>query len=534
MVRTAKRDADPAKALRRAGTEHFNGGRFARALDCFRRARALGDRAPELSGFIVQALVSSGEDAVRAELAADPRRAEARLAMMESLRRSGQQALSAGDPARAESLAREALSLRPGRQARAGLLALLRACGDAERYAGRLERAARIFREVLARDAGDASSRLSLAAVARAQGKRALERRLLARAVSLDRGGLRPADRFRALMKLGEFRGAVEQAEAILDAGATLSDTRIFWDPWEWDDRRPRGDRRAAVGRLERALAGSKGPWLDFYRAELLGPEGLDSYARLAEHPRERYGWMYAKAGLAALCAGRFELAVERLEAAGRSSPADWRARGFLAEAHLCLKRPDRARAQLDRALREAPPEEAAQALAWRGALELWLGRYEEALELLSQARRAGAPCAYCWRAAALLKLGRVEQAVAALDETIVRFPRDFEAYVWRGEARRLLGRHEEALRDLDEAGLNDPRREPPVWLWALVNRALVKSALGDRAGFDADFASLPPPFRDGLRTMTGLCEPRALLLAALERARGWRREEYGQAIWMS
>lgn len=527
-------DAELARALRADGTAHFNGGRFARALECFRRARSLGDRAPELSGFIAQALLSSGEEAVRAALAAEPRAAEARLALAEVLRRRGQAVLSAGDPAGAERLAREALAGRPGRDARRGLLDLLRACADAHRYAGRISDAERIYRGLLALDPRDAASCASLAGLARARGRAARERLLLARALRLDRGALKPVERFRALVKLGDYRRAVEQAEAILDAGATLSDARTFWDPWEWDDRRPRADRLIILRRLERALRGAPGPWLDYYRAELAGPDGLSSFERLAAFPRRRYGWMYGKAGLAALCAGRFERAAEWLELAGRSEPADWRARGFLAEALLCLKRPKEAAAQLDRACAEAPSDEAAQALAWRGALDLWLGRYEEALGRLDEARRAGAPCADCWRGAALLKLGRLEDALAALDETIARYPRDFEAYVWRGEALRLLGRHQEALRDLNEEGLAAPRREPPAWLWALVNRALVKAALGDDAGSRADYAALPPAFTAGLRARTGLSEPRALLLAALDAARGWRREEYGQAIWMS
>lgn len=538
MRRSPKKDArtpsnaDQARALRLAGTAHFNGGRFARALECFQGARALGDRAPELSGFIAQALISSGEDAVRAALAADPRAAEARLALAESLRRRGQAALSAGRPAVAERLAREALAGRPAPDARRGLLDLLRACGDAQRYAGRLPEAARIFRGLLALDPRDAASCASLAAIARARGRTARERLLLARALRLDRGALKPADRFRALMKVGEYRRAIAQAEKILDAGATLSDARAFWDPWEWDDRAPRADRLSVLRRLERALRGATGPWLDYYRAELGGPDALAAFERLSAFPRRRYGWMYGKAGLAALCAGSFGKAVEWLELSVRSEPADWRARGFLAEALLCLKRPEDAVAQLDRACSEAPSDEAAQALAWRGALDLWLVRYDEALGRLEEARRAGAPCADCWRGAALLKLGRLDEALAALNETIARYPRDFEAYVWRGEALRLLGRPREALRDLDEG--SGPRREPAAWLWALVNRALVKEDSGDEKGSRADFAALPPSFVEGLRARTGLTEPRALLLAALDRARGWRREEYGQAIWMS
>ena len=116
----------------------------------------------------------------------------------------------------------------------------------------------------------------------------------------------------------------------------------------------------------------------------------------------------------------------------------------------------------------------------------------------------------------------------------MARFPRDFEAYVWRGEARRELGLYREALKDLNEESLAHKKREPPIWLWALVNRALVKAALGDAAGLRADFDALPSYFTEYLRAKTGLGDPEALLKASLELSRGFRREEYRQAIWMT
>lgn len=564
-----------AAALRREGTACFNAGRHDEALECFRRARELGDRSPELRVFIAHALNAAGrsgeavaefasllkdhprhpalktglapvmlhperlpeaERALRAALAADPRDGGARAGLVEVLRMRGQGALSAGEPWTAEALVREALARRPrGETARRRVLDVLRSCGSAYLFAGRLEDAARVFRGLLRSAPRDARARLGLAAVMRARAEHEKERRILS-GTDLAAAPVAPRDRFRSLMKLGHYKRAIAEAERILDAGATLDDIRTFWDPWEWADRRPRSDRLKALARLERALGPRpRTPWLHYYRAELLGPEkGMAHFEAIAAYPRKRYGWMFSKAGLAAHCAARFDVAARWFRIALGSKPADWRTNGFLAEAYVCLGRPQEAIAEMDAALAGAPPEDAGQVLAWRGALDLWLGRYEEALARLEEACRLDAQCAFCWRAAALLKLGRPAEALAGLDETLARFPRDFEAYVWRGEAKRELGLYQEALKDLNEETIVDEKREPPIWLWALVNRALVKAALGDAAGLRQDFDALPAYFTDYLRAKTGLEEPEALLKASLDLSRGFRREEYRQAIWMT
>jgi len=507
-----------ASGERRAGVAHFNAGRFDAASACFRRARALGDRSAELTLFLAHARNSSG-----------------RPARIEDLRRRAQAALSAGDASAAQALVREALALRPRAASRRGVVDVLRACGDAHLFANRHADAAAVYRALLKDDPRDARACLGLAAVMRASARPASERALLARALLHDRGSLPRADRFRALMKLGRHKAAVVEAERILDAGPTLEDIRVFWDPWEWDDRLPRAARRLELGRLERSLGKrARGPWLHYYRAELLGPEGLNHFEALEGFPRKRYGWMFAKAGLAALCAMRFEQAAAWLKLALKGKPADWRTNGFLAEAYLCLRRPKEALAEMAKAARSAPPDDAGQVLAWRGAVDLWLGRYEEALARLDRACRLDAPCAFGWRAAALLKLGRPAEALEKLDETLRRFPRDFESYVWRGEAKRELGLHAEALKDLNEEFLKDPAREPSMWLWALINRALVKAALGDEAGLEKDFDAVPSYVVEHLRARTGLTDKAALLRAGLVLSRGFRREEYRQAIWMT
>jgi tetratricopeptide (TPR) repeat protein len=566
-----KRKGSGAAAARRAGTAHFNGGRHEKALSCFRRAFALGDRGPELRTFIAHALNSCGrteeaiaefsavtrdfpayrgaglapvallperlpgvEKALREALAADPRNGGARLGLLEVLRVRGQAALTGGDPGAAEKLLREALALKPRRDAaRLKALEVLRSCGLSHLLGGRLDEAERVFRGLLKDDSRDARACLSLAAVMRARARPVEERRLLSRALRLERGELPRADRFRALMKLGRHKEAVAAAERILDEGPSVNDLRVFWDPWEWDDRLPRSDRLKELKRLERALGRKPSPWLHYYRAELLGPDGAAEFQPIAAFPRARYGWMFAKAGLSAHCGARFEQAVAWFKLALEAKPADWRTHGFLAEAYLCLRRPAEAFAEMEKARRAAAPEDAGQALAWSGALDLWLGRYEEALVRLEKACALDAPCAYSWRAAALLKLGRPAEALEKLDDALRRYPRDFEAYVWRGEAKRELGLYAEALRDLNEEKLAVPKQEPPIWLWALVNRALVKAALGDGPGLKADFDALPAYFVDYVRAKTGLSDREAVLRASLDLSRGFRREEYRQAIWM-
>ena len=205
-----------------------------------------------------------------------------------------------------------------------------------------------------------------------------------------------------------------------------------------------------------------------------------------------------------------------------------------LAETYLCLGRPGDAFAEMDLALRAAPPSEAGQVLAWRGAFNLWLGRYEEALPLLDEACRLDAQCAFCWKAATLLKLGKPKPALELLDLTLERYPLDFEALVWRGEAKRALGRPKDALKDLD-------RVPPAVGLWALFNRALAKEALKDHKGMRAAFDAIPAFVVAYIRKRTGLplssppaaSEMKAVLAAGLSLSHGFRREEYRQAIWM-
>ncbi|MBI3552097.1 MAG: tetratricopeptide repeat protein [Elusimicrobia bacterium] len=490
---------------------------------------------------LIKMLLSAGkldeaERSLRRSLARNPRDEGSRTALIKVLWLSAQRCATAGELEKAERRLREALSIDPGNaQTRQRLIALIRPGVREHKSAGRRKAASALSRKILRIDPADARARMTLGDVLFSSGKVRRGRAVLAQALRLDRGTLEPIDRFKVLMKLGRYKAAVAAAERILDKGPRLVDIRCFWDPWEWDDRRPRSSRVSELRRFEAAIGPrARSPWLHYYRADLRGPEGLPEFERLAGFSAKRYGWMFFKAGTAALLEGRFETAAKWFKISLRRRPKDWRAHCFLGEAYLCLRRPRAAFQEMDRALRAAPDSEGAQIQAWRGAFDLWLGNYKKALARLNIACGAGAQCAFCWRAGALLKLGKPAQALKQLDLTLSRYPLDFEAYVWRGEAKRELGLYEEALEDLDEKTFKDPRRVAPVWLWALFNRSLAKLALGDREGAKTDFDAIPAFVVDHIRKRTGLERMEDILKAGLRLSRGFRRDEYRQAIWMA
>ncbi|MCM2303870.1 MAG: tetratricopeptide repeat protein [Elusimicrobia bacterium] len=513
-----------------------DGGRPDLAERTLRRALAFEPKDKEARRGLLELLRAPGDErALRRALAFEPGDNESRRLLVELLRSRVEEALAADAPAKTAVAARAALAFsRNDREVRLRLAELLRARGLDALFARRLARAEALFRLVLRCDPGDPSACLSLASAAAAAGRGAAEKAWLRRAAALARRRGALGEEFKALMKLRRGKEAVAAAERILDRRPGLDDLRCFWDPWEWDERAPREELLRELAAFERSLGPKpRGPWLHYYRGFLSGPAGLAHFERLEAFPAKRYAWMWFRAASAALLAGEFERAAVWFERCLAGEPADWRAHCFLAEAYLCLGRRADAFAGMDRALKAAPESEAGQVLAWRGAFELWLGRYEEALALLDRAAALGAQCAFCWRGAALLKLGRPEEALAELDRTLSLFPLDFEAYVWRGEAKRALGRPREALEDLDERAAKDRDLATPVWLWARFNRALAKAALGDAAGMDAEFAAIPAAVVDHLRARTGLERTEDLLEAGLRLSRGFRRDEYGQAIWM-
>ncbi|MBI2385293.1 MAG: tetratricopeptide repeat protein [Elusimicrobia bacterium] len=506
------------RLLRRRGLEYVQAGRLDNAERILRRAVSLAPADP-LSRRRRAEVARMREKSKRARRSAARRRKADKVRV---LRGRGGALVAAGRLVLAEKALRRALLVGPGdagagrqlaevlrmreqaeearrQAARAAkgeklraLLEALKAASQAYRSSSRTKTAAKILAKILRLEPGDARARLIAGGILFSSGAVARGRALLAEGLRLNRGVLLPGEVFAALMKLGRYKEALAAGERLLDGRPGLADIRALRDPWEWDDR-PLAERRREVLRLERAAGpAARRSWVPYYRADLRGPEELRQFSRLAALPGRRYGWM------------------------------------------LCRGRTGEAFAELDRALPEAPPDEAGQVLAWRGAFDLWLGRYESAVGRFDEALRLGAPYALSWRAGALLKLGRAEEALRQLDEALTLYPRDLEAYVWRGEAKRALGRHREALKDLNEPTLSDPDRATPIWLWALFNRALAKAALGDSAGLKADFDAIPVRIRDHIRGKSGREDMVGLLEAGLELSRGFRREEYRQAIWMA
>jgi tetratricopeptide (TPR) repeat protein len=414
------------------------------------------------------------------------------------------QAFTAGGRAdKAERALRRALRLSPKDAGlRADIAGLMRArvvSQEVPNTRGRLRRARRAWEAVARMDPKDGSAHLAISLILRWTEPDA-ERAALRRAAARD---LDPADRFKALMRLGRCEDAVRVAEKILDKGLTLAGFRAFSDPWEKDNR---PDREAPLPDV-RGL--KTPPWREFYLSGR-APAG------------RRYRWMHYNAAMDALFSCRFRDAVRSFNIALRA-PMDWRAHGYLAEAYACVDEPAKARAEMERGLEAAPENERAQVYAWWGELELWLGGYRRSLELTTKACAMGAPFAHGWKGAAMLKLGRREAALAQLESALKLYPKDAEAILWRAEAKRELGRPREALKDLESVA-------PEHMVWVLFNRALAKRDLGDEPGMNADFERLPAAVKRRVRRGT-IAES---LEAGLALGRGFRRAEYEQAVWLS
>lgn len=508
-----------------------------------RAALRLAPCDPDLRKALAEALSARGD--LRRALRLLPGDARIRRALVEDLRA---RARTLPPPAAGRAL-REALRLEPGdAEARRELAEALRARAWAHESAGRLAAAEALLREASVLDPAAAELARTLAGTLRERERAGapgsieelrlrdklerVEGKLSAREKTLERileaAPKRSIDRFKALMNLRRYDEAVAEAELILDDSASQAEAWGLSNPWDWEEWTSRTSRqRQLVRDLKRRLAApARRPWLQFYRVVLRDPGGLDDFDRAGDIPRDRYGWMYLMAGRICLIEGSVPKAARWLTIAAERLPPDWRANAFLAEAHLVLGRREAAYAEMERARLVAPPADESLLLAWRAAFDLWLGDYAQALTRLDRACAAGSPHAYCWRGAALLKLGRTAEAVEALDLALSRFPGDLEAYLWRAEAKRALGLHEQALEDL---------RRPPLGVWVLVNRGLAKAALGDLDGMKADHDALPKAVIGRVRAALGpdpAGEAR-VLEECLRLARGWRREEYGQAIWL-
>ena len=355
---------------------------------------------------------------------------------------------------------------------------------------------------------------------------------MAARAFALDRARLKslrdPAERMRALARLGRYDEACALGESVLDAGPTLAQTRLFWNPWGWLPRELfQAGHEAALGSL--IGRGLRLPLATYFLAALRGWAEPEEFERLSALPPARYGWMGAWLSQQLLNVSRCEDAVRVARAALGYRPADWSTRFRLAEALICAGREGETLEQAALGAHEAPAEESASALTWQGELHLWLGRYADAFDTLGQACARGETLAWCWRGAAALQLDRLDEGLKLLDAALRLQPVDLEARVWRGEGLRRLGKHEQALRELERA---------PRGVWRAVNRGLAKAALGDEAGLREEYALIAAPVVRHVAGKLGVEEPAnaaemsRVLEKALELARGYRREDYNQLVW--
>lgn len=426
----------------------------------------------------------------------------------------GAVAKAPGSPVLAKLLERT-LSLDPGRAEKlyAGLLGLPGLCPDNLYHLA-------MFRK---RRGDDAGMRLALA-------------RLLDAGAAAD-----PVHTYIACCTLDRFDRAFRTAEELIASGRRDPALSRLWNPW--GDRsgvQPRGFLEARLAALERArLDRGLEHYRAFFRGALLFLLGRNAGA-CAEFDRlaarrglggRRYGWMFFPAGWARLYACDYGRALRMFRRSVRSPVSRSASLGRLAEIQICTGRPRPGFLQFKKALESAAFGEQAGLRSWEGQMKLFTGDYAGAAKSLTAGLKRGDDAAYCWRGAALALLGRRAEALRDLDRAVELFPTDAEAGTWRAETLRLEGRHGEALRELDRvAALPGGGR-----VWAAVNRALVRAALGDRAGMLRDFSALPAEVRKFLRGRGGPGRPvKDLLEDACRLAMGNRRDDrYFFPIWM-
>lgn len=189
------------------------------------------------------------------------------------------------------------------------------------------------------------------------------------------------------------------------------------------------------------------------------------------------------------------------LEYGGKSiNPASWDALAGLDEAveqnpiagwlrawrgavQLGLGRINEGLSDLDNAARIDPNY--AWTHAWRGRVLWQTGKLDEAVPELDAALRRDPDCAWLWSWRAELRNSRGEftAALADADAAVALRGRSAHAHFTRGEALRGLGRHQEGRAALDRALQLEPEH-----LLALVSRALLRGEVQDFGGQMNDF----------------------------------------------
>lgn len=289
---------------------------------------------------------------------------------------------------------------------------------------------------------------------------------------------------------------------------------------------------KAEFRREESAALAS--PWREFCLASLEWAAGRDLEAlKLLDAGSKvspRYFWMrYYIAEILLRRLDLYGLAREEIQGVIARCPWLWEARCLWTENLMAVGHPDPIKAVRGITV---PEQSHASFLAWRGALQLWWGEYEDAVRDLDVSAGMDNPDALCWRGGALARLGRLSESKRDLDRLLTLDPHDPEGLVWRGEVNRLLGRYPEALKDLaDVIAISGDKP------WAHVNRALVHLERKDLLEAYKDFARLYLDHHDLARISESpftAAKLRSYLEAALKAGRGCRRSDpHLNAGWM-
>ncbi|MEK7857502.1 MAG: hypothetical protein AAB320_00050 [Elusimicrobiota bacterium] len=338
-------------------------------------------------------------------------------------------------------------------------------------------------------------------------------------------------EQMRANALLSRFDEAFAIGEALLDSGPSTVTLENLANRLSSGDGRRSVDL-AVVRRLERyAARNPRSPWpvgllVDALHKLNRNDEALRRSKKLAAFPK-RYWWMRYEPGWLWLTErADYAAAKKEFRAVTKVWPSMWYAGAHLAELELCLGRERECFRLFDKVVAPLKGFDRAQAVAWRGEMKLWIGRYADALCDLQEGADGGAAFALGWLGGAKLLLGRADEAASDLERHL-GVQSDREASVWLGEALRRLGRHKEALALLDRS-IDECDED----YWALINRALVRLALGDEAGARSDYDDIPARIRDFMGRGVPLA---ASLERGLASGRGVRRiDGYLEPIWMA
>jgi tetratricopeptide (TPR) repeat protein len=342
--------------------------------------------------------------------------------------------------------------------------------------AGRLDKAAELYRKIIGRDSRNFQALYYLGIVEARGGNLKQAASLLARALAIEPANGPLLENYATiLIQIGDYQTALGISQQVLQSkqgdvyclylGAVsllklgrLQESLLQYDkllaiePKHFVALNERGSALAAMGRFDVAL---------------------DSFGRsLALQPR--YAEAHVNKGNVCATLSRWDDAFAAFDKALALKPdlgEAWLGRGNILRE---LKRYDEAFAAFEKALTIRP----AYAEAWlgRGNTSFDLRRYDDALAAYDKALAFNPPLAEAWRAraAACRELRRHDEAVAACDKALALNPDFAEAWLGRGDVLFLLNRDDEAVSCFDKAISLKADLADAYW-----NKSLVRLSLG-------------------------------------------------------